>query len=79
MRQIAKILTVIILLLAGLCIFESYSSHVGGALERRSLFLQGRDRTYFVHFPPNRSAMEAKPVVFASGGEKQVMIVQDVA
>ncbi len=57
-----------LLLLAGFFISESCWAQFDSALERRSFTLQGRERTYFVHFPPNRSAIEAKPVVFVLHG-----------
>ena len=69
MRRISTVLVAQVLFIAILCHFSLTRGDDGsGSLERRTILLQSRERTFFVYTPPARTAKAAKPVVFLLHG-----------
>ena len=71
MRRLRHRTLLSVLLIAILChssLIQACGDEEKGTFERRTMLIQGRERTYFVYSPPSQTGKASKPVVFLLHG-----------
>ncbi len=68
MKQIANILIILVFSLPTFPNAYLNQGRADGQLLRRTMFLEGRERLYFVYSPPSRTLKATRPVVFVLHG-----------